>query len=157
MLTLLNLPREIRNDFGSILLLGIIPGNGSQEPKNLDPYLEVFIDELLLLSGSTLFDAYQSAPFQLKVDVLLYVLDYPGLGKALNMSGSGAYKGCMWCDIKGTHKAIIIVLASISYVVICMYNCISVYSIIVAILKLKYGLLPHQYFKFSTICRNLLQ
>ena len=157
MLTLLNLPREIRNDFGSILLLGIIPGNGSQEPKNLDPYLEVFIDELLLLSGSTLFDAYQSAPFQLKVDVLLYVLDYPGLGKALNMSGSGAYKGCMWCDIKGTHKAIIIVLASISYVVICMYNCISVYGIIVAILKLKYGLLPHQYFKFSTICRNLLQ
>ena len=86
MLTLLNLPREIRNDFGSILLLGIIPGNGSQEPKNLDPYLEVFIDELLLLSGSTLFDAYQSTPFQLKVDVLLYVLDYPGLGKALNMS-----------------------------------------------------------------------
>lgn len=103
MLTLLNLPRKMRNTFGNILLLGIIPGNGSQEPKNLDPYLEVFIDELLLLSGSTVFDAYQGAPFQLKVEILLYVLDYPGLGKILNMSGSGAYKGCMWCDIKGTY------------------------------------------------------
>ena len=115
MLTLLNLPREIRNDFGSILLLGIIPGNGSQEPKNLDPYLEVFIDELLQLSGSTLFDAYQSAPFQLKVDVLLYVLDNPGLGKVLNMSGSGAYKGCMWCDIKGTHIKLYCIMHDSSY------------------------------------------
>ena len=100
MLTLLNLPREIKNDFGSILLLGIIPGNGSQEPKNLEPYLEIFIDELLQLSGSTLFDAYQSAPFQLKMDALLYVLDYPGLGKVLNMSGFGAYKGCIGVILK---------------------------------------------------------
>ena len=107
--------------------------------------MEVFIDELLLLSGSTLFDAYQIAPFQLKLGVLLYVLDYPGLGKALNMSGFGAYKGCMWCDIKGTYKAILY-YASISYVAICMYTYVSVYSIIVGILNLKYGLLPHQYF-----------
>ena len=103
MLTLLNLPREIRNTFGSIILLGIIPGNGSQEPSNVDPYLEVFIDELIQLSDhTTLFDSYQGAPFQLKVEILLYVLDYPGLGKILNMSGSGSYKGCLWCDIKGT-------------------------------------------------------
>ena len=102
MLTLLNLPREMRNTFGSIFLLGIIPGNGSQEPSNVDPYLEVFIDELLQLSDNTiLFDAYQNSPFRLKVEILLYVLDYRGLGKILNMSGSGAYKGCLWCDIKG--------------------------------------------------------
>ena len=91
MLTLLNLPREMRNTFGSIFPLGIVPGNGSQELKDLDPYLEVLIDEMLQLSGSTLFDSYQGASFQLKVEILLYILDYPGLGKTLNMSGSGAY------------------------------------------------------------------
>jgi len=103
MITLLNLPRVVRNSFGNIFLLGIIPGNGCQEPKNLNPYLEVFVDEMVQLSNKTLYDAYQHAPFQLKLELLLYVLDYPGLGKVLKMSGSGAYKGCMWCDIKGIH------------------------------------------------------
>lgn len=75
MLTLLNLPRDIRNSFGNIFLLGIVPGNGSQEPKSLDPYLEVFVDEFLELSnGTTMYDAYKDVSFQLKTEILLYVL-----------------------------------------------------------------------------------
>ena len=31
MFTLLNLPRKIRNDFASILLVGIVPGNGTRK------------------------------------------------------------------------------------------------------------------------------
>ena len=101
MLTLLNLPRHMRNCFSSTFLLGIIPGNGSKQPKNLDPYLEVIVDEFLRLSGgTTLHDAYQDAPFKLKTEILLYVLDYPGLGKIMKMAGSGAYSGCLWCEIK---------------------------------------------------------
>ena len=80
MLTLLNLPRRIRNHFGSILLVGIIPSNGSHEPKSLNPYLEILVDELLELSNSKLFDSYQGAPFTCKLAVLLCVLDYPGIG-----------------------------------------------------------------------------
>lgn len=103
MLTLLNLPREIRSTFGNIILLGIIPGNGSQEPSNVDPYLEVFIDELIQLSdNTTLFDSYQDAPFQLKVEILLYVLGLPRLREDIEYVRSGSYKGCLWCDIKGT-------------------------------------------------------
>ena len=102
MLTLLNLPREMRNSFSNILLLGVVPGNGSHEPQNLDPYVEVMIDELIQISRSdAIYDAYKNEPFKLKVEILLYTLDYPGLGKVLKMSGSGAYKGCMWCEIKG--------------------------------------------------------
>ena len=101
MLTLLNPPRHMRNCFNSMFLLGIIPGNGSKQPKNLDPYLEVVVDELLQLSGgATLYDAYQDAPFKLKAEILLYVLDYPGLGKVMKMAGSGAYNGCLWCEIQ---------------------------------------------------------
>ena len=101
MMTLLNLPREKRNLFGNILLLGIIPGYGTKEPKNLDPYLEVVVDEITELSGKNVYDAYQECNFNLQIEIMLYILDYPGLGKVLKVSGSGAYKGCAWCNIKG--------------------------------------------------------
>lgn len=104
MLSLLNLPRNIRYHFGSILLVGIIPSNGSQEPKSLNPYLEILIDELLELSNSTMYDAYQKAPFSCKIAILLHILDYPGISKVLSVVGSGGIQGCMFCDIKGTRN-----------------------------------------------------
>ena len=104
MLTLLNLPRRIRNHFGNILLVGIIPSNGTHEPKSLNPYLEILVDEMLELSNSILFDSYQRAPFSCKIALLLYVLDYPGIGKVMSVVGSGGLQGCMFCDIQGTRN-----------------------------------------------------
>lgn len=104
MLTLLNLPRRIRHQFGSILLIGIVPSNGSQEPKSLNPYLEVMVDEILELSCSTIYDAYKEAPFICKTEILLHVLDYPGIGKVLSVVGSGGINGCMFCDIHGSRN-----------------------------------------------------
>jgi len=103
MVTVLNLPRNIRNLFSSVILLGIIPGNGNLEPKSLDPYLQVVTDELLQLNGQTIYDAYQESTFELRIEIILHVLDYPGIGKVFKASGSGAFKGCMWCDIKGMY------------------------------------------------------
>ena len=104
MLTLLNLPRDIRHAFSNILLVGIISGNGTKEPKSVSPYLEVVVDELLSLSNATLHDAYQQAPTAVKMELFLYILDYPGINKIFGVSGSGAYQGCVWCDIKGELK-----------------------------------------------------
>ena len=101
MITILNLPRHIRNSFGSVVLVGIIPGNGNLEPKNLDPYLQVVADELSQLNRQQIYDAYQDSMLELRIEITLFVLDYPGIGKVFKVSGSGAYKGCMWCDIKG--------------------------------------------------------
>ena len=98
----LNLPRSIRSSFANLFLVGIIPGNGSKEPENIDPYLEVLIDELLSLTESNIYDAYSNAPFKMKLHIMSYVLDYPGIGKVFRTMGSGAYFGCMWCDLKGT-------------------------------------------------------
>ena len=106
MMTILNLPRHVRNCFSNILLLGIIPGSGRKEAQSLSPYLELIVDELLSLADITLFDAYKGAPFKVKVELMLYILDYPGVCKIFNVSGSGAYKGCMWCDIKGVCTSI---------------------------------------------------
>ena len=98
MLTLLNLPR---NKYASIILVGIVPSNGAQEPHSLNPYLDILVDELLELSSCKFYDAYRNAPFECKVAVLLYILDYPGMCKTLSVVGSGGLKGCMFCDIRG--------------------------------------------------------
>jgi hypothetical protein len=101
MLTLLNLPRSMRNRFASILLVGIVPANGTKEPQDLNPYLDILVDELLEMCSSTMFDAYNTAPFQCKVEILMYVLDYPGIGKVMSVVGSGGYQGCIYCDLEG--------------------------------------------------------
>ena len=103
MLNLLNLPRNNRNLFNNIFLMGIIPGNGTKELKSLDPYIDVIVEGLLNLSGTQMYDAYQGTKFNLKAEILMYVLYYPALGKLFKISGSGAYKGCAWCDITGIH------------------------------------------------------
>ena len=82
--------------------MGIVPGNGRHEAKSIQPFLEVLLDELITLSNATLYDAYQQATFQLKVEILLHILDYPGIAKVFNIADTGAYKGCAWCDIRGT-------------------------------------------------------
>ena len=104
MLTLLNLPRKIRNLFSSILLVGIVPANGTKEPHDLNPYIDILVDELLELSSSTLFDAFQKVPFKAKVEILLHILDYPGICKVMSVVGSGGINGCMFCDLKGTYN-----------------------------------------------------
>ena len=101
MLTVLNLPKRIRNLFSNMMLVGIIPGNGDHEAKSIDPYLEVVVDELLSLSGTVFYDTYSKAPFDFKVHILSYVLDYPGLNKLFHCTGANALQGCMWCDMRG--------------------------------------------------------
>ena len=100
-LSLLNLPRSVRYNFGNLFLVGIVPGNGRQEAKSIQPYLEVLVDELISLSHRKLYDTYQQAEFELKVEVLQFILDYPGIAKVFNINGAGAYKGCAWCNIRG--------------------------------------------------------
>ena len=101
MLTVLNFPKRVRNLFENMLLVGIIPGNNGREPKKVDPYLELVVDELLKLSGSQFYDAFRKAPFTFKVKILNYVLDYPGLNKVFSAVGANALQGCMWCEIRG--------------------------------------------------------
>ena len=83
------------------MLVGIVPGNGTKEPKSLDPYLEIVVDELLVLSDRVVYDAYLKAPFQLKVNIPFYTLDYPGICKVSGTMGSGSYQGCVWCELEG--------------------------------------------------------
>ncbi|KAL5015772.1 hypothetical protein ScPMuIL_005361 [Solemya velum] len=118
MLTLLNLPRHIRNSFENINLVGIIPGKGSAESPNLDPFVEILVDELLFLSGCDMYSAYNKAPVDVKIKLLIYVLDYPGFSKLFHQHGSGSLSGCHWCHIRGNrceHLDKVIYLSNRSY------------------------------------------
>ena len=88
-LTVLNLPRHLRNLGGSMLLAGIIPGRS--EPKNMDPYLDVLVDELIQMNGLQVLDAYREETFELKAQLLLHVLDYPGQNKVFHTQGTCMY------------------------------------------------------------------
>ena len=78
----LNFPLDIRAKTKSLLLVGIIPGQ--KEPKNLDPYLNILIDDI---SGHTLLHSFKDEHFTLKANILLHILDYPGQNKVFHCNG----------------------------------------------------------------------
>ena len=84
-MTVLNLPRRVRCSYENFWLVGTVPGNGTKEPRSLDPYIGILVDELLSITNKNMFDAYQGASFQFKANVLLYILDYPGIAKVFNI------------------------------------------------------------------------
>ena len=98
-LSLLNLPKDVRNAFKSLLLVGVIPG--PNEPKNMDTYLDQLVDELLSLSNSTMYDAVAREDFTVRLKVCLSILDYPGQNKVCKFGGAGAYAGCSHCQLVG--------------------------------------------------------
>lgn len=75
----LNLPESIRKKSGPMFLTGIIPGR--KEPKNMDPYVDLIVDDILSLNSTRAYDAHSDEYFQLKGNILLHVFDYPGQNK----------------------------------------------------------------------------
>lgn len=67
MLSVLNWPKTHRNRFENIMLVGIIPANGKEEPKSVDPYVEVLVDEVMELSGTTFYDGFKRESFTFRV------------------------------------------------------------------------------------------
>ena len=91
----------MRNKFENINLIGIIPGNGKSEAKTIDPYVDVLVDELLVLPKCQIYNSYKEAPVSVKIKLLLYVLDYPGMSKLFSQHGTGNLHGCHWCMLRG--------------------------------------------------------
>jgi len=104
MMSSLNFPPSFRKSVGGIMLLGIIPGNGRKTAYHLDPYFDLIIDELLELSHAYIYyPAYMSSPIWVKVRLLQYVLDFPGISKVMQQPGTGGIKACPWCGIAGKY------------------------------------------------------
>jgi len=54
----------------------------------MDPYLDILVDDILDLQNTLVFDAYQTEHFQLKGNIVLHILDYPGQNKVFKSQGS---------------------------------------------------------------------
>ena len=101
------MPRTIRYNFPNRILAGINPSQvQGKEPKHLDPYLEVLVDEIIFLSGYKIYDAYQNAPFHAKVEVIIYVLGYQGFGKVFCLTDTCSYRACAWCMHKDEQREV---------------------------------------------------
>ncbi|XP_062584302.1 uncharacterized protein LOC134246058 [Saccostrea cucullata] len=102
MLTWITLPPSIRQLLGPMLLMGIIPSgvNGS-EPKSLDPYLSIVVDELLTLTEFPVYDSYRSAPTTVKVALLQYLCDIPAYSKVMHLTGHASLRSCPYCRETG--------------------------------------------------------
>lgn len=65
-----------------MFLTGIIPG--AKESKNMDPYIDVLVDDILDLDKMVV---YQKEHFTLKGNILLHVLEYVGQTKLFKSQG----------------------------------------------------------------------
>lgn len=97
-LTWINLPFELRQLLGPMLLVGIIPsGLKGNEPKSLEPYLELVTDEIIQLTEFPVFSSYAAAPVTVKVALLQFLCDIPAFSKVFHLSGHGALRSCPYC------------------------------------------------------------
>lgn len=89
MVQILNLPPAFRRSFSGIQILGIIPGNGQKEPFNLEPYFDIFVDELLQLNKCNMYVNRERKNIQVKL--VQYVLDFPAIAKVMHTQAQGKF------------------------------------------------------------------
>jgi hypothetical protein len=90
-----------RYKINNLLPLGISPG--PKAPRDLESFLEPFLEELKLLGdGVAAYDAHGDiGAFLLKAQLVLVTGDTPGISKLLHLNGHGAIYPCRACKIRG--------------------------------------------------------
>lgn len=116
-LCIVNLPKLVRNKADGVILVGVVPSRNirlstSLEP-DLDPYVELLVDELLSLCSTEIYSSYQQAPVPVKVELLSYMMDFQAYAKFFQMSGAADYLNCNVCLMRATrledcHKMVLL-------------------------------------------------
>ena len=100
-LSILNFPAKLRKSSSGIMIGGIIPGIGTGEPKSLEPYMELLVEELLSLQDCKMADE-NGKLLNVSVKLLNFVLDFPAIGKVLHLPESArSFVACAFCAIRG--------------------------------------------------------
>ena len=102
LLSIDNFPAAVRKTSAGTILAGVVPaGSKGQEPKSLEPYLEILVDEMKAMENTTMKD-HRGKDISVKVKILRYVLDFPAIGKVLHLPGSAmSVRACPFCQIRG--------------------------------------------------------
>ncbi len=106
LVTLFSLPPEYRTVLGPLMVIGVIPGNSETggEPQSLDPYVEVFVDEILEIDGSVMFSAMKGKSVEVKASLLFITADLPAASKLCHTTGCQGLSGCVFCENKASHS-----------------------------------------------------
>ena len=95
-LTILNLPRDLRNKQENVILVGIIPG--PREPPSLNSYLKPLVNDLLSFwDGVELDIGYLNCKRKVSCALLCVSCDLPAGRKVCGFLGHGAHLGCSRC------------------------------------------------------------
>lgn len=54
----------------------------------MDPYIDLIVDDIMSLNRMTIYDAHSDENFQLKANIVLHVVDYPGQKKMFKSQGN---------------------------------------------------------------------
>jgi len=107
-LMVLNLPENLRHKPEYMIMAGLIPGR--MQPRSYHIYLNLLVDELLMLFNSGFIytrPAIGDQPAQeqvCKVKLLNTSADYPAHSKINCQQDAGATFGCMKCEIQGMRR-----------------------------------------------------
>ena len=95
-LTVLNLPRDLRNKQENVILVGIVPG--PKEPVSLNSYLKPLVSDLLIFWDGTELDiGHLNCKRKVSCALLCVTCDLPAGRKVCGFLGHGAHFGCSRC------------------------------------------------------------
>ena len=98
--TILNLPPNMRSKANNIIIPLVIPGPSS--PGNVESFVYVLYEELAKLSvGVWAWDALSETYFCLRVYLCGVLGDMLGSAKLSKMAGHMAVYGCRFCTVRG--------------------------------------------------------
>lgn len=99
-----NLPPEIRVQLDNLLSVGVIPGPHS--PKDMNSFLQIFVDELVdLARGVPTADVRGQELFMLRAHLLAIFGDIPAVSKILDFIGHNGLLPCRFCLIPAIRGA----------------------------------------------------
>lgn len=95
----LNLPPHLRGKYANIFLLGIVPG--PKKPKNLQPYLDIIVDDLKLAYGVgfKVWDCVTKAVMLARVKLVTWTADMPGLSDLIAFMHKETKFCCNKCKV----------------------------------------------------------
>jgi hypothetical protein len=103
--TILNLPPNMRSRAANIIIPLVIPG--PSKPGNVESFVYVLYEELAKLSvGVWTKDAFSDKYFLLKVYLCGVLGDMPGSAKLSKMAGHMARYGCRFSKVKGARSSL---------------------------------------------------
>ena len=110
-LTVQNLPREIRNLRENVILCCLIPGPKEPATFQMNHYLKLVVDELLLLASGIQMQTLNDGVQLVKGALTLVTCDLPATRKVVGMTSFNSKNACNRCDtifepVSGTRSKI---------------------------------------------------